>query len=382
MNKDDSSLSRIKWTENTCYAAAKECMTLKEFSTKYPSACVRARENGWIHDYTWLKKVIRRPHGYWKDFDRCYNIAKQYTTKKDFREKSPECYTASVNYGFIKDFTWLRDQRIDLYNGKVDTIYVYEFLNENSAYIGRTLSRRVKERDWEHIYIENDTVARFAKKHGISVPEMKILETDLTLDESVIKEGEWIETYRENGWNILNRIKAGGLGRIGKCKAKYTYEYCLSLAKQCKTLYEFCKAEGGIPYITAREHKWADEYTWLTRQTKENGYWTEETCKEAALQCKSRTEFSKKFSRAYYIAYTNNWLDTYIWLNYKPVKKNGYWTEEKCREVALKCNTRTELRNNYGSVYSTARKNGWLNSYDWFQNGYKLNAEKRKKKNA
>lgn len=382
MNKDDLPLSRIKWTENACYTAAKECMTLKEFSTKYPGACAKAREQKWIQDYTWLKKTIRRPHGYWKDYDRCYNIAKQYTSKKDFREKSPECYTASVNYGFIKDFTWLRDQRIDLYNGKVDTIYAYEFSDKKSAYVGRTLSRRVRERDWEHIYIENDTVARFAKKHDIPVPKMKVLETDLTLDESVIKEGEWIETYRKNGWNILNRIKAGGLGRIGKCKAKYTYEYCLSLAKQCKTLYEFRNLENKVPYITACEKGWISEYTWLKRMMKENGYWTEDTCKEAALQCKNRAEFGKRFSRAYYIAYTNNWLDTYTWLNYKPVKKNGYWTEEKCREAALKCNTRTELRNNYNSAYSTALKNGWLNSYTWFQNGYKLNAEKRKKKNA
>ncbi len=324
MNKNDLPLFRIKWTETTCYAAAKECVTLKEFSTKYPSACVRAREKGWIQNYTWLKKIIRHPRGYWKDFNRCYNIAKQYTSKKDFRESNPDCYRASIDYGFIKDFTWLRDQRIDFYNGKIDTIYVYEFLNENSAYIGRTLSRRIKERDWEHIYIENDTVSRFAKKHSISVPKMKILETELTLDESVIKEGEWIEAYREKGWNILNRIKAGGLGKIGKCKAKYTYEYCLSLAKQCKTLYEFRKLEKGTPYIIAREHKWTDEYTWLVRQIKEIGYWTEERCKESALQCKTRSEFQKK----------------------------------------------------YVSAYNTARKNKWLDSYNWFQNGHKLNCKK------
>lgn len=379
---EDFSPSRIKWTKDACYTVAKECITLKEFSTKYPSACVRARKQGWIQDYTWLKKTIRRPHGYWKDFNKCYDIAKEYTSKKDFREKSPECYTASINYGFIKNFTWLRDQRIDLYNGKVDTIYVYEFLDKNSAYIGRTLSNRVKERDWEHIYIENDTVARFAKKYSIPVPEMKILEINLTLDESVVREGDWIEIYRKNGWNILNKIKAGGLGKIGKYKAKYTYEYCLSLAKQCKTLYEFRKLDKGVPYITAKEHKWTDEYTWLIRQTKENGYWTEETCKEAALQCKNRAEFGKKFSRAYYIANINNWLDEYTWLNYKSVKKNGYWTKEKCREAALKCNTRMEFRKKYISAYNSARKNNWLDSYTWFQNGYKLNAEKRKNENA
>lgn len=373
------SSSREKWTEEACYNAAKECTTLKEFSTKYPSACNKSRQRNWIKDYTWLKKVIRQPRGYWKNFDRCCEIAKQYTCKKEFREKSPECYTASVNYDYIKDFTWLRDDRIDLYNGKVDTIYVYEFINENSAYIGRTLSKRVKERDWEHIYIERDSVAVFAKEHNTAVPKMKILETDLTLDESVRKEGEWVEAYKAKGWNILNKIKTGGLGRIGKCKAKYTYEYCTKLAKQCNTLYEFRNLENKVPYATACEKGWISEYTWLKRMTKENGYWNKDTCRDAALQCKNRKEFGRKFSRAYYIAYINNWLDEYTWLNYKPVKKNGYWTEEKCREAALKCKTRTEFKKYSSSAYSTALRKGWIDSYDWFQNGYKLNAEKRKK---
>lgn len=382
IKKNDSSFSRIKWTEDACYNAAKNCITLKEFSTKYPSACVRARKQKWIQNYTWLTKVIRRPSKYWQNFDRCYDIAKCYTSKKDFREKSPECYTASINYGFIKNFDWLKDSRIDLYNGKIDTIYAYEFVNEKSVYIGRTLSKRTKERDWEHIYIEKDTVARFAKKHNIPVPKMKILETDLTLDESVKKEGEWVEAYKAKGWNILNKIKTGGLGRIGKCKAKYTHEYCTKLAKQCNTLYEFRNLENKVPYITACKKGWISEYTWLKRMVKENGYWDKNTCKDAALQCKNRSELYKKFSRAYYIAYKNNWLDEYTWLNYKPVKKNGYWTKEKCKEAALECNTRMEFKKYNCSAYNAALKNGWIDSYDWFQNGYKLNAEKRKKKNA
>ena len=41
-------------------------------------------------------------------------------------------------------------------------------------------------------------------------------------------------------------------------------------------------------------------------------------------------------------------------------KPNGYWTKERCHEVALTCSTRNEFRKKFGSVYESARKNGCL----------------------
>jgi hypothetical protein len=37
----------------------------------------------------------------------------------------------------------------------------------------------------------------------------------------------------------------------------------------------------------------------------------------------------------------------------------GYWTYERCKEVALKCDNKTELRSNYSGVYIPATRNGW-----------------------
>ena len=41
-------------------------------------------------------------------------------------------------------------------------------------------------------------------------------------------------------------------------------------------------------------------------------------------------------------------------------KPNGYWTKEKCKEIAIKFNTRIELKKFNPSVYTTALKNKWL----------------------
>lgn len=40
--------------------------------------------------------------------------------------------------------------------------------------------------------------------------------------------------------------------------------------------------------------------------------------------------------------------------------KRGYWTKEKCQEVALLCKYRNEFNKKYKVAYVTSSKNGWL----------------------
>ena len=42
------------------------------------------------------------------------------------------------------------------------------------------------------------------------------------------------------------------------------------------------------------------------------------------------------------------------------MKHKGYWTKEKCKEEALKYNTRTEFNKKAGSAYTKAHKKHWL----------------------
>jgi len=57
-------------------------------------------------------------------------------------------------------------------------------------------------------------------------------------------------------------------------------------------------------------------------------------------------------------------------------KPKGYWTKEKCYEVALKYKTRIDFKINYPSAYSSARKNIWLNEICSHMKNYK-NDKKR-----
>lgn len=47
----------------------------------------------------------------------------------------------------------------------------------------------------------------------------------------------------------------------------------------------------------------------------------------------------------------------------KEKKPNGYWTYEHCYEETKKYKSRGEFRNNAGSAYNAALKNGWLDEF-------------------
>lgn len=42
-------------------------------------------------------------------------------------------------------------------------------------------------------------------------------------------------------------------------------------------------------------------------------------------------------------------------------KPNNYWTKERCKDVALLCQTKTEFINKYSGAYDASLNNKWLN---------------------
>lgn len=50
---------------------------------------------------------------------------------------------------------------------------------------------------------------------------------------------------------------------------------------------------------------------------KSPNYWTKEKCKEIALTCSSKREFSKKYPGAYKVSLKNDWLDEFFPKNNK-----------------------------------------------------------------
>ena len=413
--KEIAEKNRI-WTYETCMEEARKYLFRNDFKNANPSAYNVARENGWLDSYEWLKTKIM-PKGYWT-MEQCEKESRKYQSKTEFMRGCSTAYSIASKNRWIDKFTWLLDKRIDIVRGRIDSVYVYVFEESKTAYIGRTLIRRQKKRDKEHIFnVENDNVARYANKLNVPVPPMRILETNLTLEEGLEREDYWRKWYEQQGYNMLNKLATGigkgSLGGIshGKWNRKTCYkealkyksasefskmsasaysaarlngwlsEYvwfnvlwetkwnkhtCYNEAKKYRSRGEFQRGSRGA-YIKALEKGWISEYTWLSsRQTKPKGYWDNyDHCYEEAKKYKNRRRFQKGCMGAYTKALKNNWLDDYTWFDEKKMDK--YWDREKCLEEAKKYSSKTEFKRNANGAYQTAYLKGWLNDYTWFK---------------
>lgn len=107
---------------------------------------------------------------------------------------------------------------------------------------------------------------------------------------------------------------------------------------------------------------------------KPRGYWDYEHCYKEAQKFKTKNEFKHGNEAAYSIARKNGWLDKFDWF----LPQRGKWTYETCFEEAKKYTHRAQFQKESVSAYTVALKNGWLDNYLWFGNGNKISAEKRR----
>lgn len=457
---EDGTQKRIKWTYDSCYQEAKKYKSRGEFGKGNYSAYDKARINGWLDDYTWLScrkehtyeevyEVARkyeykidfmknnrreydsaRTHGWLETFDwflngikrtgerhrkwnyeTCYKEALKYKSRGTFGTQSGRAYLIAIQNGWLDDYVWLEDKRIDQERDKIDCVYAYEFADFNAVYVGRTLTIRKKDRDREHLYIWNDAVAKFAKKHNVPVPKPKYLEDAITIKEGVEKEQFWIERYKELGWHVLNKAKGGSIGSLGS--GKWVHDSCYAEAKKFKTIRDFM-IQSPHAYRKAYKRKWLEEYVWLEDNAKHRQeYYTYEKCYEIAKKYKSQLEFRRNQNGAFMSARKNNWLDDYVWQErafrwteatlleeakkyksrsefakampggyeyalrfslldkcvwFEETKKpNGYWKYDTCYNEAQKYKTQADYRKNSLGAYKVSARNKWLKDYTWFE---------------
>lgn len=403
----------IKWTYEACYEEAKKYKSRGEFSDKSPSAWAKAKKKGWIEDYNWFIER-EKPRGYWNyehcyeeaikyktrtefedncgsavavarkngwmndytwmptptntnvwNYENTYNEAQKYKNKSEFKFGNNSAYNSARKHGWLKDYIWLKDERFDLFKDKIDMVYSYEFIEQKTVYVGRTLMRTKKQRDYQHIF-GDDSVSKFAKENNIAVPEMRILEDNLTIKEGSENEGVWLELYREDGWNILNKAKTGSIGSIGKNHSKYTYESCYKLASQCNTKMDLHDKYIGA-YQIALKNGWLNDYVWLKSGfdmlSDKRKQWTYELCYIEASSFLSLKEFRDKSHAAYSAAYKYGYLDDFKWLQHERTRRGTYQSYEKCKEEANKYKNRKEFSRNTPGAYSSSMKHGWLDEF-------------------
>lgn len=240
------------WNKKRCLELAKNITSRTDFLKKHQFVYNIIRKNKWENECYAHMNELRKPNGYWTK-ERCKEDAKKYKTKKEWKEKS---YTSRVLC--IKN-NWTDEcckHMNDLGNLIKRMVYAYEFFDKK-VYVGLTYDE--KTRQYEHFIDIKKRKKSSVYNYYILVKKIplyvKITDTYIDYDKAQQIEKDTIQTYKNNGWTILNRMKAGGLG--GNI-IKWTKENCIENAKKFKFISDWNKSSPGA-YDAAHRNKWLED---------------------------------------------------------------------------------------------------------------------------
>jgi len=288
------------WTKEKLFERARKYKSLKEFMKKEKGAYLHASRNDLLDEATNHMERLQLPFGYWNK-ERCMEEAKKYFFRSDFMRKSGSAYNACLQNNWVDEVCAHMGFPADGYKH-----CVYAIINnrKNLAYIGITrqiFSKRIKDHKDDRNTTNSKEISQLRDSAFIKL-------TDYLYDAKDVKdaESEWVEKYKEKGFQILNNTKQ--LGRTGTDKRIHTDEIILKEAKKYKTRVEF-KTKSPRIYDAACSQKLLDIACSHMRGIAKKNYWTKERCIEFAKTCNDRAEFVKAKNGAYESSSDNGWLN-------------------------------------------------------------------------
>ena len=342
-----------KWDKDSCYNEARKFKSKLEFRNNSSGAYRIASTNGWLDSYSWLDKVF----GKWNR-ETCFDEAKKYVSRTDFQNGSKGAYKVAWKNGWIDDYTWLK--RAEVHNKRWTRENCYE---EAKKYNSRNGFRKgngsaygvAAKNGWldDYTWFEKSKTAQKWTRETCYEEALKYKSRGEFSDHC----DKAYDRARKNGW-----LDDYTWFEKSKTAQKWTRETCYEEAKKYNTKIDF-RRNAEAAYNAACKKGWIDDYPWLIEGKKPNGYWTRERCFDEAIKYKTRSEFSRNSGKAYNTARINGWLDDYTWF----IKSKGIWVRETCYNEAKKYKTKEEFRKNGRGAYYAAWKNGWIDDYFWFK---------------
>lgn len=345
------------WTKEACFEESRKYKTRRDFSNNSSGAYTAAVDNGWLEEMTWLELLT---HGEWTK-EECIEEGRKYSSRSEFQYNSKGAYLAARSKGWLDEMTWfVTPVPGPLKQVREHLVYVYIDEENRACYVGRT--NRFKRRDREHRRPSSkqkpDSLKKYFDAIGKDVPQPIILKNDLLPDESQYWEDYYLNEYREKGFRIINRGKTGvNVGSLGGGFIKWDKETTLEESKKYRTYGEFLQGSPSA-YQAAKRYKWFDSITWLVYEQMPNGYWTKERVIEESKKYSSRHEMEEGCPAAYSAALKNGWSAD-LPLKYKRVGKD-YYTDDKIRELAKECRNRSEFRDKYSRACVLARQRSMM----------------------
>lgn len=300
----------------------------------------------------------------------CYEEARKYTSRNEFMQKCIGAYQVALRNGWLDDYTWFSpSQSAKKWNQ--ETCY-----NEAQKYKSRK-EFQYKGAGAYHVARRNGWLDDYTwfQKPVVSEKHIYIVYKYEDADSNAV--------YVGLTNNIKQRHREHCKGHLihGKRKYDIVYRYFHdTLGKEAPDpiiLHKDLLVDDAKEYEKKYVEQFMNEGKLVLNIAKPGsiggyGIWTKEACKYEAKKYKSRGEFAIESNGAYEAARKNGWLDSYTWFEEKR-KKDGYWNYDTCIKEAKKYKSRVEFQRNNGVAYRVARKNGWLDDYTWFKEKQKHN---------
>jgi predicted GIY-YIG superfamily endonuclease len=186
------------WKIENIFIEIKKHETLEEFRNNCYGGYQACIKNGWLDE---IKKHLIHKKSWTREM--CHEKALLCSTKSEFQHSYPSAYCKAHKNGWLDEICTHMKK---IGNYKKRCIYVWEF-EDMSAYVGLTYS--LDNRTERHI---NDNKSSVNKHLIICSGTCKQLTEYIDVDEAIKKESYYINLYRDSGWFVLNKVKAGSIG--------------------------------------------------------------------------------------------------------------------------------------------------------------------------
>lgn len=187
-----------------CYQKALLCNTRNEFYIKYKKYYAKARKMKWLNII--CNHMENKLHYY--TFEECLKKALLCNTRIEFYNKFRNYYDKARRENWLNSICYKMKTNLNQYDFD-RIIYAYIFKETKSIYIG--LTKDFKRRHNSRIWHNNDSVMTHINETGLE-PEIKFLTDFIPAIDAEKQEQNFIDKYRSEGWNILNKYKGGSLG--------------------------------------------------------------------------------------------------------------------------------------------------------------------------
>lgn len=346
-----------KWTKKAFLAEARKCRKANDLRKNCMGAYLAGTRHKWMSECVWFVNGHVGARKNTKEY--CEKCARSCATYSEFCKTYPSVYMSARKNGWMNDYTWLLHkgelpQELQL---KIEDLYRSGMCMKE---IARTLRQSV-------FAVRNVVLSRipneFRGKRKTLINAQEVLSA--IQNPWVGSKAEFAKKYGFQSLDSLSAFLKAHNASIKCCKSRVTYDVCQLAAKNCKTRSEFKRRYPGL-YRRACLERWIDDFSWFV-----NGRikWTLDACQTEAEKYSTRSEFKKLSPTAYRVSCINGWISGFNHFKNGKMKPHK-WSKQLCYDEAKKFSRISDFAHKSLGAYKCAIKTGWIKDYKWFKSKY------------